>query len=441
MPHGRRWATLGGNIVAMDRPHASSVAPRCGWPLGPAILIAAASLGCKDPKPPADAAADGPPGKLALRLVPITLEGGAPLAITEIAFIPGTSEFLALNKTRTVTHYLLDSEQDRAMRLGAFDVPMVDETADCGLLSVAFDPAFAENRLVYFAACESIGYSRITRHELDPADYGKIATTAATVIRVGTEVPTEAWHNVGSIGFDHDGYLWALFGDKTLAEEAQDLSTNLGSVIRIDPARTGEGYTPAPGNPFAGMAGHSPDIAAYGLRSPWRGALDHAGRLWIGDVGNSAFEEVNVTKFAGENFGASLAEGRCTEGCDQLTDPIVLWDRSNDSRYAREDPEVVPTARRVVWVGVEYPRTVAVDRYQGRFFHKMLVGDFCTGWIRAIGLDDQGVVTYDEAAGHLVGATSWALGPDGYVYASSYGHCLAWPYREGAVYRAVLADG
>jgi hypothetical protein len=119
---------------------------------------------------------------------------------------------------------------------------------------------------------------------------------------------------------------------------------------------------------------------------------------------------------------------------------VVWWDRSNDSRYAREDRQVVPTTRRVVWVGVEYPRTVSVDRYAGLMFDRMLVGDFAAGWIRAIELDDQGAVVSDEPAGHLVGASSWAVGPDGYLYASSYGGSLAWPYPQGALYRAVLTD-
>lgn len=408
-------------------------ASKHGW-----LLAAALVAGCGDNRVSIDAGPDGGTPRLALRFEPIELEGGAPLAITEIAFVPGTADFLALTKSRTVTLFRLDG--DRAIRIGELDVPGVDDRADCGLLSVAFDPEFADNQLVYFAACESTQYSFISRHRFDPDDLGSIAATASPVIRVGADDATEAWHNIGSIGFDRDGYLWALFGDKNRSARAQDVSTNLGAVIRIAPERVEAGYQPAPGNPFAGVAGHSPDLVAKGLRSPWRGALDHAGRLWIGDVGNSMFEEVNVSRFAGENFGASIVEGACTESCDALTDPVVTWDRSSGHRYAQEDPDASATTRRVVWVGVDYPRTVTVDRYQGRLFEKMLVGDFCTGWIRAIGLDDDGAVIHDEAAGHLAAATSWTVGPDGYVYASSYGSCLAWPYRAGAVHRAVLDE-
>jgi len=419
---GGRWY----RCLAMAEPAAS-------WVLA-SLVLAAASPGCGgDPAPPDPSST----GRLPLALVPITLEGGLP-AITEIAFIPGTAELLVLSKSHTVVHVRLDG--DRAVRLGEFEVPNVEQTSDCGLLSVAFDPAFATNRLVYFAACDSVDYSRITRHEFDPAAYGKIASSAATILRVGKDGAAHAWHNIGSIGFDRDGYLWALFGDKTDAPAAQDPAGQLGAVLRIAPNLVGDGYTPAPGNPFVGMAGRNPDVVAYGLRSPWRGALDHAGRLWIGDVGDSSFEEINVTRFLGENFGAGRAEGPCTQDCAQLTDPVAWWDRSNDSRYAREDSQVVPTTRRVVWVGAEYPRDVPVDRYAGLLFDHMLVGDFAAGWIRAIQLDEQGAVVSDEAAGHLVGATAWAVGPDGYLYASSYGGSLAWPYPQGALYRAVLTD-
>lgn len=397
--------------------------------------LALGGLGCGDNLLPV-------PGAPRLRFEPIVLEGGAPQAITELAFVPGTDDFLVLGKARTVTHYRLDAATDHAARLGAFDVPGVDDSADCGLLSVAFDPDFATNRLVYFAACTSVRGSRITRHVLELDDPAAIAATIAatttTVIEVGLDSATRGWHNIGSIGF-HDGYLWALFGDKDDPVAAQDPQTNLGAVVRIAPDRAAPGYAPAPGNPFAGIPDHSPDLAAIGLRSPWRGAVDHAGRLWIGDVGDTEFEEVNVSRFAGENFGAGLVEGPCTSGCGGFREPITSWDRSAEHRYAREDPQVSLTSRRSVWVGIEYPRATPIDRYDGRLFDKMLVGDFCTGWIRAIALDAADAVVSDEPAGHLEAASSWALGPDGHLYVSSYGSCFASPYPDGAIYRAVLA--
>lgn len=402
-----------------------------------AWLIASLLGACGGGSPPGDATPGGP---LMFEFEPIALGEGAPLAITEIAFIPDTAELLVLNKTHTVTHYRLDPGGASATRLGSFEVPGVDETADCGLLAVAFDPDFAINRLVYFASCESPTHSQITRHEFDPADPGSVARTASLVIRVGRDGAREAWHNVGSMGFDPDGNLWALFGDKVDAGTSQDLTTALGKVVRIIPDRIGPGYAPTPTNPYIGIADRDPDVTAIGLRSPWRGALDEAGRLWIGDVGNSAFEEVNVSRFAGENFGNSLAEGPCTANCTGLSDPITSWGRTNDHRYPQQDPQAVPTTRRVVWVGGVYPRTVAADRYGGRMFDRVLVGDFAGGWIRLIGLDAADQLIHDEPAGHLEAASSWAVGPDGYLYASTYGSALASPYKPGSVVRAVARD-
>jgi len=395
-------------------------------------------IGCGDRAPAPDAATPG--GPLGFRFEPIALGDGAPLAITELAFVPGSADFVVLNKTHTVTHYRMDAGGVSATKLGSFEVPGVDETADCGLLSVAFDPDFAANRLVYFASYESPTHSRITRHEFDPADYGSVASTATLVIRVGRDDAQEAWHNVGSMGFDPDGNLWALFGDKVAPGTSQDLTTALGKVIRIVPDRIGAGYAPTPTNPFIGISDRDPDVTAIGLRSPWRGTLDDQGRLWIGDVGDSKFEEVNVSRFGGENFGNSLAEGPCTAGCDGLSDPITWWGRTNDHRYAQEDPQAVPTTRRVVWVGGAYPRSITTDRYGGRMFDRVLVGDFAGGWIRLVGLDAADRVAVDEPAGHLEAASSWAVGPDGYLYASTYGSALAWPYKAGSVVRAVATD-
>jgi glucose/arabinose dehydrogenase len=398
------------------------------------VLVAIALAACGDNREPE------PERHLALELRTVQLEGAPIEAFTEMAFVPGSSEFLVLNKNGVVGHYRLDSTGLRASRIGTFEVPGVDETADCGLLSVAFDPEFASNHLVYFASCESTKFSRITRHVFDPGDYRTIATSAATVFRAGTDAAQHAWHNIGSIGFDRTGAMWALLGDKTVASAAQDLTGVLGTVVRIIPDRVGAGATPAPDNPFIGDRTRRPEIAAYGLRSPWRGALDHRGRLWIGDVGESSFEEVDVTRFSGENFGASIVEGPCGDACGDVTAPIVTWDHTATGRYHDEDPRADASTRRVVWVGMEYPRTTPVDRYHGLLFDKMLLGDFAGGWIRAVALDDSDQVVSDEHVGHFVGPTSWVLGPDGYIYVSGYGSALALPYLPGAVSRVVLVE-
>lgn len=399
-------------------------------------------------------AADGAPdgatdavvgGPLQLRFESIALEG-TPRAITDFAFVPGTQEFLLLEKGMgdarygaRVLHYLLEGKTARL--LGSFGLPSSYDYHDCGLISVAFDPDFQANHLVYFAYCDSHDFSVVSRHLFDSTNYDSIEQSAAQVLRVGQENAPNAWHNVGDIGFDRDGNLWALFGEKNDAQQAQDPSTGLGSVVRVKPRRSAEaGYEQVPSNPFVGQPGRDPNVVAYGLRSPWRGTLDRWGRLWIGDVGLEEFEEINVLgSWVGTNFGWPLLSGPCEKDCSGLADPVVFWTHDLNTWPALEDPDAEPTARRVPWVGLEY---VAGDndRYEGRFDRRVLYGDFCGGWVRAIELDQDGQVRYDGHAGHLAGATGWAQADDGYVYATTYGNCFTGPYRAGGFYRALLAQ-
>jgi len=122
-------------------------------------------------------------------------------------------------------------------------------------------------------------------------------------------------HNGGAILFTPDGLLLVGLGDGGGAGDpdgaGQDLSTPLGSVIRLD-VRGGVTVVP-PDNPFVGRPGAAPEIAAYGLRNPWRMSLDAArGELWIADVGQSAREEIDrvpLDVLLGANFGWALREG------------------------------------------------------------------------------------------------------------------------------------
>jgi glucose/arabinose dehydrogenase len=388
---------------------------------------------------PNDAPDAGPEdAPLALSFEPIELEG-EPHAVTSFRFLPGSLELVLLEKDGVVAHYRV--EGDQARRLGDFTVPEVFAGADCGLISAAFDPDYADNGYLYLGSCVSLEHSRITRHVFDPDDYAAATESTVEILRLGDEEAYRAWHNIGSIGFDEQGYLWALMGDKQLPATAQQLENELGAVVRIIPSRTPDvgGFEPAPDNPFANEPDASAAIWAYGLRSPWTGHLDAEGRLWVGDVGESGAEEVNlVSPGGGENFGWPLWEGPCEDACDGLADPVVYWDREPDHLYVLEDPDTAPTTRRAGWVGLSY-RDRGNDRYQGRFTGRLVFGDFCTGWVRALLLDADGLLLEDRAVGNLIGVSAWDQGPDGYAYVSTYGSALAFPYRPGGLWRAVLA--
>jgi glucose/arabinose dehydrogenase len=426
---GRRSAQLA--LLALTPPLAfAALAPACGAQAPSAAADAAGPApGATDAAfGPETATPDGPAPKPAFFFEEIAL-ADEPLAVTEFRFIPGTGELLILDKVGKVRHYALGASD--AKLLGSFDVPGVFSGADCGLVSMAFDPGYQVNGRVYFGYCTSALESRISRHTFQGGDYAA-AAPGVEILSVGHPEAPEPWHNVGSIGFDGDQNLWAVFGDKVVSASAQDLSSNLGSLVRIVPGEEG-GYTAAAGNPFVGEADRSEAIYAYGLRSPWRASLDSRGRYWIGDVGEATYEELSLVKGPGENLGWPTFEGPCDGSCQGTTPPLVYWDRSATTAQAKDDPETPETSRRVVWVGPEYRS--ATDRYAGALTGRVLYGDFCAGWVRAIEANDAGAVVEDQHLAHLEGVVSWDVGPDGYLYAATYGSCFTFPYERGRLFR------
>jgi glucose/arabinose dehydrogenase len=406
------------------------------------LLLALSLSGCHDEiikfdaepdsgtEPPKDSGSDSSGGAggapatnepLELDFEPVTLGGDADFG-TDFVFLPDESEFLLLEKSGEIHHYALDG--NRARHLGNFTVPGVYDSLDCGAISLVLDPSFATSHLFYVGTCTSIQSSGIYRYTFDAEDYGAIPESEARVIDVSWASADRPWHNVGSMAFDSQGYLFALFGDKVSTTEAQNFTNNLGSLIRIVPNREadGSGYTPAPGNPYQSNATYSPDIYAKGLRSPFRGTLDHKGRFWFGDVGASSYEELNAVTAPGQNFGWPAAEGPCETGCKDFREPISFYGRDFDSQYFIDDPEASPTGARVIWAGPEYLPSKN-DRYDGRLSHRVLFGDFCVGFMRAATLDADGELASDVPIGHLRTPASLRQGPDGYLYALTFGRC------------------
>jgi hypothetical protein len=100
---------------------------------------------------------------------------------------------------------------------------------------------------------------------------------------------------------------------------------------------------------------------------------------------------------------------------------------------------------RVAWVGLQYPAAADTDPYAGRLDGAVLFGDFCLGFVRALEVDDDGVVQRDEHLGHLAMPSSWAVGPGGFVYAATFGRCETAGLDEAdpppsGFYRAVPAE-
>jgi glucose/arabinose dehydrogenase len=382
-----------------------------------------------------------PPTNVTLAFEEVELDAEVE-GLTDFVFLPSGDEILALAKDGKLHHLALEGAQTRLLGTASFGNIYAND--DCGALSLALDPDFENNQFVYVGKCTGIQQSGVFRYRFDPPNYDDLSESEVSIVEVGHPDAERPWHNVGSLNFDDDGYLWVPFGDKVQGDPAQDPSNPLGSLLRIVPNRDedGSGHEPAPGNPFLGDDAKDPDIYAFGLRSPFRGTFDLDGRFWFADVGSDQFEELNVVTAAGQNFGWPDAEGPCQEGCDQLVDPVTEWNRSFDHDYVVEDEDAAPIGGRVGVTALQYDPSEN-DQYSGYLDGRFIFSDYCVGFVRGIEYVDDEVVS-DEALGHLTTAAAWRQAPDGFVYALSFGLCQSNNENvtddRSRFYRAVLKE-
>lgn len=191
-------------------------------------------------------------------------------------------------------------------------VPLVNRHGnEEGLLGLAFSPDFAKSGRFYVNYVDLTQSTRIVRYVMSG---GRVAPASAEVILTFKQ-PYEN-HKGGWLSFGPDGYLYIGTGDGGSANDphnnGQSLNTYLAKMLRIDVSGA-KGYTIPPDNPFRDKPGAKPEIWAYGLRNPWRCSFDRlTGDLWIGDVGQNTWEEIDYYPKgspAGANFGWRLREG------------------------------------------------------------------------------------------------------------------------------------
>jgi glucose/arabinose dehydrogenase len=203
----------------------------------------------------------------------------------------------------------------------------VSAGSEQGLLSLAFAPDYGKTGLLYVDYTDTAGDTRVVEYRRSSsAPLTADAGSAREVLRV--DQPYEN-HNGGLVLFGpgavleegraRDDLLYIGLGDGGSADDpqrnGQDLSTLLGKILRIDPRPSGgRPYSIPRSNPFLGRSNARPEIYSYGLRNPWRFSFDRQrGDLWIGDVGQGAFEEIDFRLRGaglGVNFGWNAFEGR-----------------------------------------------------------------------------------------------------------------------------------
>jgi len=309
-----------------------------------------------------------PPASVDLRLEQVATGLSFPVFVTAA---PGdTSRLFIVEKGGTV----------RILKDGALlPTPFIDLSArvttgmEQGLLGMAFHPI--DGRVVLSFTVSGTtggGKSRIATFttganpdQLDPA-------SEALVLEVDQPYSN---HNGGDVAFGPDGYLYIGLGDGGAGGDPQGHGQRrddlLGSLLRLD-IDHGLPYTVPASNPFVGQAGIRPELWNWGMRNPWRFSFDRAnGNLYIADVGQNAWEEVDVqpaSSSGGENYGWNKLEGtHCYGGggCSStgMVPPVIEYNHDDGCSITG---------------GYVY-RGTAIPAIAGTYFYS----DYCEGWVRS----------------------------------------------------------
>lgn len=261
---------------------------------------------------------------------------------------------------------------------------IISSNGERGLLGLAFHPNYSTNGFFFVNYTNTSGNTVIARYSVSSGN-PDIANNTGTILMTITQPFSN--HNGGTIKFGPDGYLYIGMGDGGSSGDpgnrAQNINDNLGKMLRIDVnSNVAPYYTSPAANPYVGNTGND-EIWAIGLRNPWKFSFNRLnGDLWIADVGQNAFEEINKTQSPlpniGLNFGWRCYEGNApynTSGCiaaTSITFPI--------HQYALYSDGTCSVTGGYVYTGATYPN------FQNKYFFT----DYCNDKIKM--LNSAGVI-------------------------------------------------
>lgn len=311
-------------------------------------------------------------------------------------------------------------------------VPQVRTGSERGLLGIAVDPAWPERPFLYVHSTSSVAFEiRVSRFtatgDLDDTAGGALAIDPASRHEVVTGLPDQTGiHNGGTVRFGPDRMLYVSLGEDADDCAAQNPASLKGAILRLDVSRlpAGPGGPPprdsvvAAGNPFA----QAPSVAqrlvwTYGLRNPFRFSIDPAtGALYVGDVGQNQWEEMDEIAAPGANCGWPWLEGHapydlCQGSPGTTLAPIHVYD------HARPGQEAIIAGPVLRLGGMRsFPR-----EYDGSlFFSDYYKGDLVRltraggGWTVAAPVPGQPDPAYWGTGYSFV--ADWAIGPDGALW-------------------------
>ena len=354
-------------------------------------------------------------GTIALTLEPFSTIEGGPLAMASTG--DGTRRlFVAAQDGRI---WIVDAD-GRVAAEPAIDLgPRIRSGGEQGLLGLALHPDFPRDPRVFVDYTDTSGDTIVASLALDSSDPSRLDPDSHRRL-LFVDQPY-ANHNGGALAFGPDGFLYVSLGDGGSGGDPHDngqrLDTLLGKVLRLD-IDDGDAYAVPPDNPFA-SGGGLPEIWLYGLRNPWRMSFDReTGDLWIGDVGQGSWEEVDVARagLGGSNFGWRVMEGsHCynADACDRegLTLPAA--------DYGRDQGCTV--------IGGYVYRGAAYRFLDGAY----VFADYCSGNLFAIdaGADEPASPTIVGSGGN--GVAAFGQDADGELYALAL---------DGAISRVVASQ-
>jgi glucose/arabinose dehydrogenase len=340
-----------------------------------------------------------------------------------------------------------------------FTVPQVISGGEQGLLGIAIDRGWPTRNYVYLYYDHS-GDSkiRITRYlvtgDLDDTAGGDLAISATSAYHLIVDIPDNADnHNGGTLRFGPDGMLYASIGEDATPCAAQDSVTLRGVILRLDVSRlpntpggpAPKGLIAAPGNPFAAHPDSNARLVwALGLRNPFRFHIDApTGDLFIADVGQSRWEEVDIASSGGRNFGWPHFEGPATytaNTCSDLnsgfTQPIHAYDRTGS-----------PAA--IISAGLYRRPASGSDRFPSFYDGDYFFNDYYQGFLRRLTGSGSAWTIAPVAAGQpsamnwgtgFKHVSDWAVGPSGALWYCRQSDDL-YSAGTGEIRRLVYAPG
>ncbi|HEX5172136.1 MAG TPA: PQQ-dependent sugar dehydrogenase [Cyclobacteriaceae bacterium] len=272
----------------------------------------------------------------------------------------------------------------------------VNATGERGLIGIAIDPDFVTNQYIYlyYTVPTAPIHNRISRFTAN----GDVVASGSEVIILELDNLSGATnHNGGAMHFGKDGKLYVAIGENATPSNAQSLDTYHGKLLRINK----DGSVPE-GNPFTDGSEQKKRIWAYGLRNPYTFSVQPGtDRIFVNDVGQVTWEEINDATEGGKNFGWPAAEGMSTNPL--YVNPVYTYQHGSGD------------GKGCAITGGTFFNPLQTD-YPGIYYGKYFFQDLCNGWINYIDYSSGSGVRSSFATAIPGNSLSLTVGNDGNLY-------------------------